>query len=42
VVEGARLESDVLEPRSDIPKHIFRSPFSDLASETCHSVFPCN
>jgi hypothetical protein len=40
VVEGARLESGSLEPRRDTPKHIFCSPFNDLAPGTCPSVFP--
>ena len=41
VVEGARLESDVVEPHRDVPKHLFRSPFNDLALGRGLSVFPC-
>jgi hypothetical protein len=40
VVEGARLESDVVEPHRDVPKHLFRSPFNDLTPERCRSMFP--
>jgi hypothetical protein len=41
VVEVARLESDALERCGDVPKHLFRSRFNDLASGQCLSVFPC-
>ena len=40
VVEGARLESDALERCRDVPTHIFRSRFNDLALGSCLSVFP--
>ena len=40
MVEGARLESAALERCGDVPKHIFRSRFNDLAPEECLSVFP--
>jgi len=39
-VDGARLESGALEPCRDVPKHLFRSHFNDLAPERCLSVFP--
>jgi hypothetical protein len=40
VVEGARLESDALDVCLDVPKHLFRRAFNDLAPERCLSVFP--
>ena len=40
VVEGARLESDALEPRRDVPTHLFSRPFTDLTPRGCLSVFP--
>jgi hypothetical protein len=40
VVEGARLESDVVERCRDVPKHLFCSPFNDLAPGQYASVFP--
>jgi hypothetical protein len=39
-VDQARLESDTLQRRRDVPKHLFRNRFNNLAPGNCLSVVP--